>query len=112
MPDFASLTAEARLRLAALVVAVLGLGSAAAVWLTTSETVATTVDRSRSAAMQNQLERFGGKFAVLSADVSNWFDSLWAGRQLATTLLVVTALVVALLLWIAHLASEGTPRGR
>ena len=112
MPDLASLTAEARFRLAALVVAVLGLGASAAVWLTTAETVATTIDRSRSAAMQNQLERFGGKFAVLSADLSNWFDGLWVGRQLATTLLVVTAFVVALLLWIAHLASEGPSRGR
>ena len=112
MLDLASLTAEARFRLAALVVAVLGLGSAAVVWLTTAETVATTVDRSRSAAMQNQLERFGGKFAVLSADFSNWFESLWQGRQLATTLVVVTALVAALLLWVGHLASEGAPRRR
>lgn len=110
MPDLKSLSIEARFRLASLAVAVLGLGAAGIVRLGTDEVAATTVDRSRTAAMQFQLERYGGKFAVMSADVSDWFDRLWQGRQLATTLAVLTVAVVALLLWIGHLASEAPRR--
>jgi len=38
----------------------------------------------------NQLERIGGKSAVVAAEFSEWFDGLWHGRQLAGTLAVLT----------------------
>lgn len=110
MRDLKSLTVEDRFRLAAAAVAALGLGAAAVVRFTTEETVLATIDRSRTAAMQLQLERYGGKFAVMSAEISDWFDRLWQGRQLATTLAVVTVVTVGLLLWIGHLASDGPRR--
>ncbi|WP_420995595.1 hypothetical protein ACKI2N_021835 [Cupriavidus sp. 30B13] len=43
-----------------------------------------------------QLERIGGKAAVLAAEFSQWFGGLWHGRQLAITLAVL-ATVAALL---------------
>ena len=36
-----------------------------------------------------ELERIGGKSAVVTAEFSDWFDSLWHGRKLAGTLAVL-----------------------
>ena len=41
---------------------------------------------------EDQLERIGGKGAVLGVEIQGWWDSLWHGRQLAYTVLVLTAL--------------------
>ncbi len=41
---------------------------------------------------EDQLERIGGKSAVLGVEMQGWWDSLWHGRQLAYTVLVLTAL--------------------
>ena len=38
-----------------------------------------------------ELERIGGKAAVVAAEMSEWFDGLWHGRRLAGTLLVLSA---------------------
>ncbi len=33
-----------------------------------------------------QLQRFGGKSAVLFDELGRWFDGLWQGRQLGVTI--------------------------
>lgn len=48
-----------------------------------------------------ELERIGGKGAVLANEFSNWFAGLWSGRQLAFTLACITALLAAGYYWIA-----------
>lgn len=37
-----------------------------------------------------ELERIGGKAAVVAAELSDWFDGLWHGRRLAGTLAVLS----------------------
>jgi hypothetical protein len=39
---------------------------------------------------QLELQRIGGKSAVLAAEFSEWFDSLWHGRRLAATIAVLS----------------------
>jgi hypothetical protein len=65
--------------------------------------VAYPVDSSRQ---MQQLERIGGKASVQVYKFQQIFESLWHGRKLAYTLIVVTALL-ALLCWhIAGLVDE------
>lgn len=98
---------EARFRLAALVVAVVGGLASVAIWFGSDEVKINAVEFSRSRAQEFQLERIGGKFAVMSAQIGNWFDGLWIGRNLAGTLAVLTGVAVVLLLLIGRLASPG-----
>jgi hypothetical protein len=44
---------------------------------------------------RHDLERFGGKAAILADDLNRWFAGLWTGRQLARTVAIL-ALVLAL----------------
>lgn len=44
------------------------------------------VDPTTSKAYVRQLERFGGKAAVLFDEVNRWFESLWIGRTLGLTI--------------------------
>ena len=37
-----------------------------------------------------ELERIGGKAAVVAAEMNEWFDSLWHGKRLAGTLAVLS----------------------
>jgi len=39
---------------------------------------------------QLELERIGGKAAVVAAEFTDWFDGLWHGRKLAGTLAVLS----------------------
>ena len=53
-----------------------------------------------------QVERLGGKVSVLTVEFHQWFLSLWEGRRLAWTLLVLAA-VSAWLCWhVADLVDE------
>ena len=52
-----------------------------------------------SKAYRHDLERFGGKAAVMADDFNRWFSGLWTGRRLARTLAVLsTALALAFFL--------------
>ena len=85
----ARLPPEARLRLAALAVAVAGLAAAGVQWLPSPETADQAVNLSRTRAAEIQLERIGGKFAVMASQLDTWFEGLWAGRPLAGTIAVL-----------------------
>ena len=52
---------------------------------------------------EDQLERIGGKSAVLGVEIQGWWDSLWHGRQLAYTVLVLTLLSSGACFLFAHL---------
>ncbi len=47
-----------------------------------------------------ELERIGGKAAVLAVEFDEWFDGLWHGRRLAGTLAVLSV-AAALLCFLA-----------
>ena len=98
---------EARFRLVALVVAVVGGLASAAIWFGSDEVRISELEFSRSRAQEFQLERLGGKFAVMAAQIGTWFDGLWVGRTLGVTLGVLTVVAVVLLLTIGRLASPG-----
>lgn len=42
---------------------------------------------------RHDLERFGGRAAVLADDLARWFAGLWRGRRLSLTLAVLTVAV-------------------
>jgi hypothetical protein len=58
---------------------------------------------------QYQLERVGGKFAVISAELDDWFGSLWQGKQLGITLAFLTAGIAGGCFFFAHLLSFQPP---
>ncbi len=89
-----------RLRIIAIVILVVGLGSAISIYLTAGPTPfdPSEYDRFTSKKYVRELERFGGKFAVLSAEFSQWLGGLWHGKSLAITVGILS-LSLALLLW-------------
>lgn len=92
-------------RIAAVVLAA-GLCAAAAIFvLAPSEAPAgrpgpyvASVDNSKR--YQLELERIGGRSAVVAAQFNEWFDSLWHGRRLAGSVAVLSA-AAALLIFLA-----------
>ncbi|MBB1634592.1 hypothetical protein [Cupriavidus sp. UME77] len=49
-----------------------------------------------------QLERIGGKAAVLAAEFSQWFSDLWHGRQLAFTVAILCTGIALLCFLVAR----------
>ncbi|QOT80372.1 hypothetical protein [Cupriavidus basilensis] len=49
-----------------------------------------------------QLERIGGKAAVLAAEFSQWFSDLWHGRQLAVTVAILCTGIALLCFFVAR----------
>ena len=54
---------------------------------------------------QLELERIGGKAAVMAVEFEDWFDSLWHGRRLAGTVAVLAALGS----WLCFIAARFPP---
>ena len=46
-----------------------------------------------SKAYRHELERFGGKAAVMADDLNRWFVSLWQGKRLAVLIGLLTVVV-------------------
>jgi hypothetical protein len=88
------------LRIIAIIILVVGLGSAIAIYVTAEPTPfdPSGYDRFASKKYIRELERFGGKFAVLSAELSQWLGGLWHGKSLAITVGILS-LAMASLLW-------------
>ena len=107
-----------RFAIAALFVLALGLGAGATIYFTAEEPepIAYTVvgdaiyayDPALSKSYVSQLERFGGKTAVLFDDFNRWFASLWAGPRLGITIVCLSAAAAAILFWIARARSGGS----
>jgi hypothetical protein len=49
-----------------------------------------------------QLERFGGKSAVVFDEINRWLASLWVGRRLGVTIIAISLVAAGLLFWIAR----------
>jgi ABC-type transport system involved in cytochrome c biogenesis permease subunit len=112
-------TAQRRLYIAGLLVLILGLIAAAWVYATASAdsgagaTGYTIVggsaysnDADSSAREMQQVERLGGTAAVLTLRLHRWLASLWHGRRLAVTLLVLATAIGLLCFHIAGLMGE------
>jgi hypothetical protein len=59
------------------------------------------VDPTRTKTYVRQLERFGGKAAVLFDDFNRWFDALWHGKALGITIAWISIVAAVLICWIA-----------
>jgi len=54
---------------------------------------------------QFELEKVGGKFAVVAAELDDWFSSLWHGKRLGLTLAFLTIGAAAGCFFFSHLMS-------
>jgi hypothetical protein len=111
-------TIHSRLRLAGVVILVVGWLAALCVYLTAGDdpsanagyqivngqTFAIPLDGSTHE--MQQLERIGGKAAVWAYQFDRWLASLWHGRRLAYTLAILSASVALLCFYIADLMAE------
>ena len=95
---------RARLQLGALVVLVLGLASALGMYLAADDAPASAalVEMHGSKPYVHQLERFGGKAAVMFDQFNRWFAGLWEGRQLGVTVAWITIVVAAAMFLVAR----------
>ncbi|WP_333824305.1 hypothetical protein [Pinisolibacter sp.] len=101
----ARLSLATRFRLAGIAVAIVGLAWAAWIRLTVAETPVRAIPFDRLKVEERQLEVIGGKFAVEAARLTRWFDGLWVGRDLATTLAVLSVAGALILFWLARIAA-------
>jgi hypothetical protein len=71
---------------ASLVVLALGVGAALLIYFNVEDDPDTALQALfASKPYVRELQRFGGKAAVLFDEFSRWFDSLWVGKKLAFT---------------------------
>ena len=93
-----------RLRLGALVVLAVGLASALGIYLAAADDAggAEVYEMRISKPYVHQLERFGGKAAVMFDQLNRWFAGLWEGRQLGITVACITIAVAAAMLFAAR----------
>ena len=108
-------TPQTRLYLAGTLILIVGLIAAALVYFLAADQTGTgaagysivggniyTLTLAESTRELQEVERIGGKPAVLVLEFHRWFLSLWHGRHLAYTLALLSA-AIALLCW--HIAS-------
>lgn len=67
--------------------------------------VPTPIPANQSKAYVRELQRYGGKMAVLFDDVGRWWDGLWHGKSLALTVAFLSVLT-SLALYFVALAVE------
>ena len=83
---------------------VIGLASALGLYLAADDAPAgaALAEMHASKPYVHQLERFGGKAAVLFDQFNRWFAGLWEGRQLGITLGWITLAVAGVMLLAAR----------
>lgn len=101
------------MRLIAALVLIIGLAAAAAIYFTAedeqplSTSYVITIDPALTKTYVRDLERFGGKAAVLFDDFDRWFAARWRGRALGVTVAWLAVGAAGLLYWIASRRREG-----
>jgi hypothetical protein len=97
---------QKRLTLCSIIVAVVGLCSALLIYVTAGEDTidegfqivivdgkAYPIPLADTRMYRRDLQRFGGKAALLFDDLNRWFKGLWRGRSLAVTVVWITGFV-------------------
>ena len=110
------------LQLCGAAVLVLGLIAAAVIYATAGDDsdgaigyevvngVVSPVASGETKRYRHDLERYGGKMAVVTDEFANWFSTLWHGRSLAITVaLLCVVLSAAIFLLAHHLATNQMP---
>jgi predicted NBD/HSP70 family sugar kinase len=79
-----------------LAILVIGFGCASAIYLTAgAPTDNPFAEYEKSKRFANEVERMGGKTAILANDLNAWFIGLWQGESLAYTVAVITIIIAA-----------------
>ncbi len=116
---------KARLYFSSAVILVLGLFASALIYVTTDEDnsanevgyvfaggEAYPIAPNQSKRYIRDLERYGGKAAVVFDEINRWFDGLWRGRALGVTIGWISVVVsLALFLFARWLPPEGPKSG-
>lgn len=87
-----------RINQISLALLILGIGAAVAIFVTAGpekiDPLDPLSDPFQSKKYLHEMRVIGGKSNVFAAQVMHWFNSLWHGRPLAGTVIVLTVLVV------------------
>ena len=96
------------MRLIAGIVLIVGLAAAAAIYFTAEDeapltsSYVITIDPALTKAYVRDLERFGGKAAVLFDEFNRWLAGRWHGRALGITIAWLSVGAAGLLYWVAR----------
>lgn len=101
---------RSRIRLITAGILALGLGGAALIYLTAPTEAANPLgyDPLDTKKYLRDLELYGGKVNVLATELMRWWDGLWRGRNLATTVAWLTLFTAAAFWFLAarHAAAQ------
>ena len=70
-----------------------------------------TIAPNESKAYMRDLQRYGGKMAVIMDDFTRWWDGLWHGKSLALTIAFLSVLTSLALYFIALAVPEDQSKG-
>ena len=101
-----------RFDLAGTLILVVGLVIAVVIYVTAADDSSAAVNQELTNTKRYgyELERIGGKAAVLAAQFNQWFESLWHGKHLASTVAFLAISVALGCFLIAHVLSDNLPR--
>jgi hypothetical protein len=93
-------TQQARLRLLAGAVAIVGFAISIWIYLTAAGTPENPLgyEPEDSKVYLRDMQRYGGKANLIGSEIAGWFQGLWHGRALAFTVACITLLVAGALL--------------
>jgi hypothetical protein len=103
---------HSRFDLAGALILVVGLVIAAAIYATSADdgSAAVSQELMNTKRYEYQLERIGGKAAVFAVEFNQWFESLWHGKHLASTVAILSIVVALGCFFVAHVLSDDLPR--
>ena len=123
--NWKTINLKKRLYISAVVILLAGLGSALMIYLTANDDAESrygyeivngtvySVEPEHSKKFIRNLELYGGKANVIADEIGRWFDGLWQGKSLATTIASMTMLISSgLFLFANRLPSDIKPDSR
>jgi hypothetical protein len=88
------ITPLTRCYLVTAIILMIGFGTAIAIYLTADEIPDNPfAEFEQSKRFAHEVQRMGGKMAIVANDASVWFGALWHGRQLAFTVACITLVI-------------------
>jgi len=110
-PHGKTLPIHSRFDFAGTLILVVGLVIAVVIYVMVADDGSTAISQELTHTRQYeyQLERIGGKAAVLAAEFNQWFESLWHGKQLGYTVALLSIAVALGCYLIAHFLSDDIP---
>ena len=85
-----------------------GLGTALVIYLTAGEQPDNPLaEYENSKKFSYEVQRMGGKMALVANDLSAWFSGLWQGQQLAYTVACITLVIAVVYYVVASGIAQG-----